>query len=554
MAKAVRIRIKSGGETHNSLESLLRNFSIQDLIPLMDGRLSRWLEQKGEVELSNEVGQYTEASIKTLLEKDDLTLEFCCKFFVLAKDKEVSSFLMKKKKLSDLISLLADKKEYEKSACEIWRYKLCALSPVDVFERIILHDPQGIFRQISKQSQDNSEHCSIWGWLGICYRKGFGVPVDLNEAKNCFEKVNNPADEHWAKNQIKEIESEIEKQESLKNNAFVDIEAFDITEERMGCGINAVLRLLYKISSVHKEEGHINFEKIDDALRKFSNDAHIDEIVNASRCTCIEPLIRIRLLGFAMESAVKSGNSRWRNEQMKEYFPRAIELASKSKDARAFAYMAWWLAYDCNDYKDKNSAKKFAQAAHGESSSTTEEVFAILKNNRLTTSAFEECNTSNAMNKYSQLFQSISEAYDKEGSINKEWIDSELRKVVWTESQEILFQILETKDFFIRGRAKLLGFIMEKNIVYHTHTRYLATSKLQAFLTLDARLCAYYAYWKWNTEPNNREVWMSYSRQAHMLNSRIVTEVISHLEKNNLSSGMLKSGSKQESLIEKFGF
>lgn len=42
-AKPVKIRIKSGGEEHSSLESLKRNFSISDINPLLDGRLARWL-------------------------------------------------------------------------------------------------------------------------------------------------------------------------------------------------------------------------------------------------------------------------------------------------------------------------------------------------------------------------------------------------------------------------------------------------------------------------------------------------------------------------------
>lgn len=40
-AKAVRIRIKSGGEEHSSLDSLKRNFNLSDVRVLLDGRLSR---------------------------------------------------------------------------------------------------------------------------------------------------------------------------------------------------------------------------------------------------------------------------------------------------------------------------------------------------------------------------------------------------------------------------------------------------------------------------------------------------------------------------------
>jgi len=55
-AKPVKIRIKSGGEEHSSLDSLKRNFSVEDLKPLQkDGRLSRWLRQLNENELAEKI-------------------------------------------------------------------------------------------------------------------------------------------------------------------------------------------------------------------------------------------------------------------------------------------------------------------------------------------------------------------------------------------------------------------------------------------------------------------------------------------------------------------
>lgn len=55
-AKPVRIRIKSGGEEHFNLESLKRNFSVQDLWKAVTGgSLSRWLRQQNESELAKQV-------------------------------------------------------------------------------------------------------------------------------------------------------------------------------------------------------------------------------------------------------------------------------------------------------------------------------------------------------------------------------------------------------------------------------------------------------------------------------------------------------------------
>ena len=48
-AKAIRIRIVSGGEEHSSIETLRNNYSFVDILPLVkDGRLHKWLLKAGE--------------------------------------------------------------------------------------------------------------------------------------------------------------------------------------------------------------------------------------------------------------------------------------------------------------------------------------------------------------------------------------------------------------------------------------------------------------------------------------------------------------------------
>lgn len=63
-AKPIRIRIKSGGEEHFSLDSLCRNLCVQELWPLIkDHRLSRWLMQLGEVDLAHEIDALSESQL-----------------------------------------------------------------------------------------------------------------------------------------------------------------------------------------------------------------------------------------------------------------------------------------------------------------------------------------------------------------------------------------------------------------------------------------------------------------------------------------------------------
>ena len=63
-AKPIRIRIKSGGEEHFSLDSLCRNLCVQELWPLIKyHRLSRWLMQLGEVDLAHEIDALSESQL-----------------------------------------------------------------------------------------------------------------------------------------------------------------------------------------------------------------------------------------------------------------------------------------------------------------------------------------------------------------------------------------------------------------------------------------------------------------------------------------------------------
>ncbi len=65
--KPVRIRIKSAGIEHSSVQSLLQRYNYEDIRPLLkDGRFSRWLRQISQIELANRI----EEICLTLKDKD----------------------------------------------------------------------------------------------------------------------------------------------------------------------------------------------------------------------------------------------------------------------------------------------------------------------------------------------------------------------------------------------------------------------------------------------------------------------------------------------------
>lgn len=67
-ARPVRIRIASGEKEHNSLESLKENFVPEDILPLLDRRLSRWLRQLHENDLADAVDKIEPKSGDAVLE------------------------------------------------------------------------------------------------------------------------------------------------------------------------------------------------------------------------------------------------------------------------------------------------------------------------------------------------------------------------------------------------------------------------------------------------------------------------------------------------------
>lgn len=89
-AKPVRIRIKSGGKEHFSLDSLKRNFSVQDLWEAaVGGSLFSWLENQKETDLKGKLDAFLKQYIvadgeeKALVGKLSIEkyLEFCGLFF-----------------------------------------------------------------------------------------------------------------------------------------------------------------------------------------------------------------------------------------------------------------------------------------------------------------------------------------------------------------------------------------------------------------------------------------------------------------------------------------
>ena len=120
-ATPIRIRIVSGGEEHSSLESLRNNFSLKDVLPTVkDGRLAKWLRQKGEYTLAESVAAFKIRSDMSKPVEGEL-LKFLYLFFPTYKNRS----------LLEIVYTWQKVKGYEKNYCHIISYAT-RLLPLDV--------------------------------------------------------------------------------------------------------------------------------------------------------------------------------------------------------------------------------------------------------------------------------------------------------------------------------------------------------------------------------------------------------------------------------------
>jgi hypothetical protein len=139
-AKPVRIRIKSGGEEHFSLDSLKRNFSVQDLWEAVRGKsLSRWLRQQNEIELADNIDAYREIEKPTIEEYVD----FCSLFYkdnVFGDVNSLIDYYQSKglqKNLQYVLVYVFDSLDYEKGKTWFYAYRSLKRDEdwIDFFEK-----------------------------------------------------------------------------------------------------------------------------------------------------------------------------------------------------------------------------------------------------------------------------------------------------------------------------------------------------------------------------------------------------------------------------------
>ena len=197
MAKAVRIRIRSGNEEHTSMDSFCENFDLKDIIPLMDGRLERWLRQKQENALADEVSK---------LSSDVISEDESCLFnFILLFFQNTPHNILN---LNMLAKEWVESPKYKKNGLYLYKYLLKkgdSDAAMFLYDNDVLPDNCRLVDLLSEKQGEKDSTGNIEYILGISYFNGFGVNVDIEHGNTLINRAfdkNHPKAKQFVKDRI----------------------------------------------------------------------------------------------------------------------------------------------------------------------------------------------------------------------------------------------------------------------------------------------------------------------------------------------------------------
>ena len=243
MAKAVRIRIRSGNEEHTSLDSLLRNFNIKDVLELLDGRidedgkyiesrLERWLKQIHENDKAMRIHNFNQSEdmLSTCLELIQI-------FF-----PEFSS--------TTDIHQVAEKWVVDSTLSNNGKNLYCFLAQhgdsqaaLYLFNNNILPDNVHLFDLLSEEQGEKDPTGDIEFVLGICYFEGKEVSKDIEKGKLLINKAANKGNQNAISFNHK--------------NEYCKAEQFNRIEDELSSHsiqFNDYIKHIYKYSIFSKED------------------------------------------------------------------------------------------------------------------------------------------------------------------------------------------------------------------------------------------------------------------------------------------------------------
>jgi len=155
-AKPVRIRIKIGKDEYSSVEELRDNFSVKDLFPLyLDGRLSRWLRQRGENALADKMDECSKTHRN---ESIDDYVYFISLFF-----EDVEEVLNLKVTTSEnILAVFADEIHFD--SLKLIVHQLCG---IDGINWEIIFRPLISFTNYRDYFEDKAFHNLISDWGNV---------------------------------------------------------------------------------------------------------------------------------------------------------------------------------------------------------------------------------------------------------------------------------------------------------------------------------------------------------------------------------------------------
>lgn len=186
-ARPVRIRISSGGVEHLTLDSLKHHFDVSAIVPMInDGRLLRWLKQRGEsavAEMIESAGKITDIDVLKIffpeLKECKTELDMITKMHFMGLKKD-SVYLFERDFANDVEAI---KKVYYLIECD-WQRILLNLSETnaemallyvkeavngnfETFPSVVINVIESAIRLGSKEAaafRDTDEYKSYIGW------------------------------------------------------------------------------------------------------------------------------------------------------------------------------------------------------------------------------------------------------------------------------------------------------------------------------------------------------------------------------------------------------
>jgi len=272
--KPVRIRIKSGGIEHTSLDSLKHKFNLKDVSSLLDGRLETWLKQINCEDEANEIGMYKKKfqDEKQYIPDEKACLEFLNIFFSEDADnaKSLPTFL---KRIKDSYPYLVG--QIIDFCVERGNYQIFSSLEDNDYLLQVRNNAATIYNNLSKKDKKEltPDEQLILGISSIesaenCEDKKYSTGIkDIKDVLNNSKQAKAESLKEW----LKSKEDELDKQKKKSTEIYQNIIEATKKSEDNSLKIKSVVNSSKFIYLDQLGESTITYSRYKELVNKFKN-------------------------------------------------------------------------------------------------------------------------------------------------------------------------------------------------------------------------------------------------------------------------------------------